>query len=71
MDTDETTINQQYVEAPNHKVYYIAVLYRKNIVLHIAVESWIKEEMDEIALMAADELRDRDNIMTSIYEQIN
>ena len=64
-------VNQQYVEAPNHKVYYIGVMYRKNIVLHIAVESWIKEEMDEIALMAADELRDRDCIMTTIHEQIN
>lgn len=71
MDTDEVAVNQQYVEAPNHKVYYIAVLYRKNIVLHIAVESWIKEEMDEIAQMAAHEFLDRDCIMTTIHEQIN
>lgn len=41
MDIDEETTTQQYVEVPNHRIYYVAVLYLKNIVLHIAAEQWI------------------------------
>lgn len=56
MDSDEEITNPQYVSnSVTHKIYYVGVLYLRNIVMRIAAESWIQKEMDEMALMVAEE----------------
>ena len=69
MDIDAEPMNPQYVSnSVTHKIYYVGVLYLKNIVMRVAVEPWIQNEMDAIAETVADSFLDENNIMATIHE---